>query len=152
MHLAHLETVRHKPCKLKFNPYLDADYQIYLQHQRDVQKHSGKYRAVWTRQSGLVSLCQRGYFLHIKSVSSPHTTISTRQNASYTIRFADDIIITARSQEQASLILDIACDFLGDRGLRMNHRNIIHKPLMRNTTVIGLHVNDYYPLRCIGSG
>ena len=59
VHLAHLETVRHKPCKLKFNPYLDADYQIYLQHQRDVQKHSGKYRAVWTRQSGRCFYCNQ---------------------------------------------------------------------------------------------
>ena len=42
---------------LKFNPYLDADYQIYLQHQRDVQKSSGKYKAVWTRQSGKCYYC-----------------------------------------------------------------------------------------------
>ena len=57
IHLAHLDTRTHKPCKLKFNPYLDADYQIYLQHQRDVQKSSGKYKAVWTRQSGKCYYC-----------------------------------------------------------------------------------------------
>ena len=59
IHLSHLDTVKHKPCKLKFNPYLDADYQVYLQHRRDVQKYSGKYRAVWTRQAGRCFYCHQ---------------------------------------------------------------------------------------------
>lgn len=39
--LAPLPIVRHKPCKLSFNPYLDNDYHIYLKHRRDVQKATG---------------------------------------------------------------------------------------------------------------
>lgn len=58
-HLVHLDTVVHKPCKLKFNPYLDKDYQVYLQHQRDMQKGSGKYKAIWTRQSGRCYYCNQ---------------------------------------------------------------------------------------------
>ena len=55
--LAPLPIVRHKPCKLSFNPYLDNDYHIYLKHRRDVQKSNGRYRAVWTRQSGRCAYC-----------------------------------------------------------------------------------------------
>lgn len=59
IHLTHLETVEHKLVRLNFNPYLDADYQAYLQHQRDVKKTSGKYRAIWTRQSGRCYYCNQ---------------------------------------------------------------------------------------------
>ena len=55
--LAPLPIARHKPCKLSFNPYLDNDYHIYLKHRRDVQKSNGRYRAVWTRQSGRCAYC-----------------------------------------------------------------------------------------------
>ena len=55
--LAPLPIARHKPCKLSFNPYLDNDYHIYLKHRRDTQKSNGRYRAVWTRQSGRCAYC-----------------------------------------------------------------------------------------------
>ena len=55
--LAPLPIMRHKPCRLNFNPYLDQDYQIYLQHRRNIQKSNGKYRGVWTRQSGRCAYC-----------------------------------------------------------------------------------------------
>ena len=55
--LAPLPIARHKPCKLKFNPYLDQDYQVYLKHRRDMQKSNGRYRGVWTRQSGRCACC-----------------------------------------------------------------------------------------------
>ena len=55
--LAQTPITLHKPCKLKFNPYLDKDYQVYLKHRRDVQKSNGQYRAIWTRQSGRCAYC-----------------------------------------------------------------------------------------------
>lgn len=55
--LAPLPITRHKPCRLKFNPYLDQDYQVFLKHRRDVQKSNGKYRGIWTRQSGRCAYC-----------------------------------------------------------------------------------------------
>ena len=57
--LAQLPIVRHKPCRVKFNPYLDQDYHIYLKHRRDAQKSNGAYRAVWTRQSGRCAYCNQ---------------------------------------------------------------------------------------------
>lgn len=55
--LAPLPIAQHKPCKLKFNPYLDQDYHVYLKHRRDMQKSNGRYRGVWTRQSGRCAYC-----------------------------------------------------------------------------------------------
>ena len=55
--LAPLSIVRHKPCALKFNPYLDGEYYAWLQHRRDIQKFNGKYRRIWTRQEGKCSYC-----------------------------------------------------------------------------------------------
>ena len=57
--LAQLPIVRHKPCGVKFNPYLDQDYHVYLKHRRDAQKSNGAYRAVWTRQSGRCAYCNQ---------------------------------------------------------------------------------------------
>lgn len=57
--LAPLSIAAHKPCKLKFNPYLDQDYQVYLQYRRDVQKHSGRYKAIWNRQDGKCAYCKQ---------------------------------------------------------------------------------------------
>ena len=59
IHLAHLDTVEHKLIRLNFNPCLDADYQVYFQHQRNAQKSSGKYRAIWIRQSGRCYYCNQ---------------------------------------------------------------------------------------------
>lgn len=55
--LAPLPIAKHKPCRLKFNPYMDQDYMVYLKHRRDIQKCNGNYRAVWTRQSGRCAYC-----------------------------------------------------------------------------------------------
>jgi len=55
--LAQTPIVQYKPCRLKFNPYLDDDYESYLRHRRAVQKASGKYRAVWNRQNGRCAYC-----------------------------------------------------------------------------------------------
>ena len=55
--LAPTSIVRHKPCKLSFNCYLDQDYYTWLQYRRDVQKGSGKYKAVWRRQGGCCAYC-----------------------------------------------------------------------------------------------
>lgn len=55
--LAPLETVKHKPCRLDFNPYLDQDYYQWLQGRRAEQKTRGKYRAVWERQEGCCAYC-----------------------------------------------------------------------------------------------
>ena len=56
-HLATTPIVQHKPCKLSFNPYLDEDYYAWLQNKRQIQKVSGKYRSVWTRQQGKCAYC-----------------------------------------------------------------------------------------------
>jgi len=56
--LATIPIVRHKPCKLGFNPYLDRDYYSWLQHRRDVQKATGKYRTIWKRQDGRCAYCE----------------------------------------------------------------------------------------------
>lgn len=55
--LAPLAIVRHKPCKVSFNPYLDREYFVYLNARRDEQKANGKYKAVWKRQAGLCAYC-----------------------------------------------------------------------------------------------
>lgn len=55
--LAPLAIVRHKPCKVTFNPYLDREYYAFLQHRRNEQKANGKYRAVWLRQNGQCAFC-----------------------------------------------------------------------------------------------
>ena len=55
--IAPLEIVKHKPCKLSFNPYLARKYYNWLQERRDVQKANGKYYAIWTRQSGKCAYC-----------------------------------------------------------------------------------------------
>ena len=55
--LAPLRIVRHKPCRLDFNPYLDADYYNLLKTKRDMQKGAGKYTAIWNRQSGKCAYC-----------------------------------------------------------------------------------------------
>ena len=55
--LATIPIVKHKPCKLSFNPYLDREYYLWLQHRRDVMKATGRYRAVWKRQDGKCAYC-----------------------------------------------------------------------------------------------
>lgn len=57
MRLAPLRVVKHKPCKLDFNPYLDADYYDFLKGKRDMQKGVGKYKAIWNRQNGKCAYC-----------------------------------------------------------------------------------------------
>lgn len=49
--------VHHKPCRLDFNPYLDEDYHRWLQNRRDIQKASGRYKAIWQRQNGRCAVC-----------------------------------------------------------------------------------------------
>lgn len=55
--LAPLALVRHKPCKVSFNPYLDREYFELLQHRRDEQKANNKYKIVWRRQGGRCAFC-----------------------------------------------------------------------------------------------
>ena len=55
--LAPTNIVQHKPCRLSFNCYLDSDYYAWLQYRRDVQKGSGKYKAIWQRQGGKCAYC-----------------------------------------------------------------------------------------------
>ena len=55
--LASLPIVTHNPVRTKFNYYLDQDYQNFLKHRRDAQKSSGRYRGIWTRQSGRCAYC-----------------------------------------------------------------------------------------------
>lgn len=57
--LAPTRIVAHKPCKLDFNPFLDQEYYQYLQRRRDIQKASGKYHAIWTRQEGKCYYCNQ---------------------------------------------------------------------------------------------
>ena len=57
--LAPLEIVKHKPCKLSLNPYLDKEYYDVLQHQRSVQKAIGPYTAIWNRQNGRCAYCRQ---------------------------------------------------------------------------------------------
>lgn len=55
--LAPLAIVRHKPCSVRFNPYLDRGYFALLQHRREQQKANGKYKIVWRRQAGRCAFC-----------------------------------------------------------------------------------------------
>lgn len=55
--LAQTRIVRHKPCKVSFNPYFDQNYLEWLRHYRDVQKANGNYRIVWDRQEGKCEYC-----------------------------------------------------------------------------------------------
>lgn len=55
--LAPLAIVRHKPCKVSFNPYLDKGYFLMLQRRREEQKGSGKYKVIWNRQGGCCAVC-----------------------------------------------------------------------------------------------
>ncbi len=55
--LAPLPIRQYKPCKLDFNFYLDKDYYIWLQHRRNIQRVSGKYRTVWNHQEGKCYFC-----------------------------------------------------------------------------------------------
>lgn len=55
--LAQTRIVRHKPCKVSFNPYFDQHYLEWLRHYRDVQKANGNYRIVWERQEGKCAYC-----------------------------------------------------------------------------------------------
>jgi len=57
--LASLEIVRHKPCKLSLNPYLDKEYYDVLKHQRNVQRAAGIYSGIWNRQNGRCAYCKR---------------------------------------------------------------------------------------------
>lgn len=57
--LAPLEIASHKPCQLKFNPYLDRAYYEWLQGRRGMQKATGKYHAIWTRQNGRCAYCEQ---------------------------------------------------------------------------------------------
>lgn len=57
--LAPTPIVAQKPCRLDFNPFLNPEYYIYLQHRREVQKASGKYYAVWRRQEGRCYYCRQ---------------------------------------------------------------------------------------------
>lgn len=55
--LAQTRIVRHKPCKVSFNPYFDQNYLEWLRHYRDIQKANGNYRIVWDRQEGKCAYC-----------------------------------------------------------------------------------------------
>ena len=57
MRLAPLAIVRHEPCRLSYNPYLDQDYMKLLKHRRDIQKANGKYGRIWSRQAGRCAYC-----------------------------------------------------------------------------------------------
>lgn len=55
--LAEVVTVEHKPCSLRFNPYLDRSDYEWMQGRRQIQKASGKYKAAWERQNGICPVC-----------------------------------------------------------------------------------------------
>ena len=57
--LAEIVTAEHKPCSLRFNPYLDREYYEWVQGRRQIQKASGKYKAVWEHQGGVCAFCKR---------------------------------------------------------------------------------------------
>jgi len=47
----------YKPCKLDFNPFLDAEYFEQLKKRRAMQSVSGCYGAIWRRQDGRCAYC-----------------------------------------------------------------------------------------------
>ena len=55
--LAQTRIVKHKPCKVSFNPYFDQRYLEWLRHYRDIQKANGNYRIIWERQAGKCAYC-----------------------------------------------------------------------------------------------
>lgn len=55
--LAPLSMVKHKPCPVGFNPYLDRGYFAMLQYRREQQKANGKYKIVWRRLAGRCAFC-----------------------------------------------------------------------------------------------
>jgi RNA-directed DNA polymerase len=55
--LADVVLTDHKPISLSKNPYLDDDYLESRSNDREIQNVSGKYKAVWTRQSGKCHYC-----------------------------------------------------------------------------------------------
>lgn len=56
--LASAEIISHKPVRTSFHPYLDQEYAVWLQQQRDTQKVSGpKRRGIWNRQGGRCYYC-----------------------------------------------------------------------------------------------
>lgn len=61
--LAQLRAVKHKPCKLSLNPYLEPEYLTWLKERRDIQKANGKYRAVWNRQGGRCAFCKQAMLI-----------------------------------------------------------------------------------------
>ena len=63
MRLAPLRSVRHKPCKLSLNPYLEPEYATWLKERRDIQKANGKYKAVWNRQGGKCAFCKQSMLI-----------------------------------------------------------------------------------------
>ena len=50
--------VPHKP-KIGFNPFLDDNYVEYKSQNREIQNVTGKYKAIWERQSGKCFYCGR---------------------------------------------------------------------------------------------
>lgn len=63
LRLAPLRSVKHKPCKLSFNPYLEPEYLVWLKERRDIQKANGKYKAVWNRQNGKCAFCKQAMLI-----------------------------------------------------------------------------------------
>jgi RNA-directed DNA polymerase len=55
--LADVVLTEHKPISLSKNPYLDDDYLESRTSDREIQNVSGKYKAIWTRQSGKCHYC-----------------------------------------------------------------------------------------------
>ncbi len=55
--LAAVDFIVHKPCSVNFNPYLDENYFQSLKTWRNMQRASGKYKAIWRRQEGSCACC-----------------------------------------------------------------------------------------------
>jgi RNA-directed DNA polymerase len=55
--LANTVLIDYKPISLSKNPYLDGDYHEFRTGEREIQNVTGRYKAIWTRQSGKCYYC-----------------------------------------------------------------------------------------------
>ncbi|GHV18864.1 group II intron reverse transcriptase/maturase [Clostridia bacterium] len=83
--LADVVLTDHKPISLSKNPYLDDDYHEARHNDREIQNVSGKYKAIWTRQSGKCHYCGQSILADQRKavVARDATYFATVKNLAY---------------------------------------------------------------------
>jgi RNA-directed DNA polymerase len=70
-------------------------------------------------------------------------SVMNTNNQAFPIRYADDIIVLAKSQEELEQIKEVLISFLKVRGLKLNAQKTIIVPIEQGFDMLGFNLREY---------